>query len=562
MTTCSNCEAELTPGLGNCPKCGASVSSASQSSARDEAPPAPGPLPPVDSAPTAPQASARSNTAAVPPPPKLTQPAPKVQAPPPGQAPPSGQVAADETAPPTPSKSRPKPAILAIVGVLLVGLLVAGVAVLGGGGSEEATDGGNTIVDVTTTLPATTDAVVTTSVASTSTNPTTTVAPEPENGELLFVDPETSSDYCSVIGGFLRLKTETGHSFYSDEGELVKSTTEPDGEFEQTTDSELVVVTSKGDFVTLASSANVELGAGINPDESGYMLTATEDDGKQLWSVDARYDAPVDANADRQLHFVPAGLVDDLIVGAFTTTESGSGGYPGVVSLKDGSLLWAAPDESFDGAWPGVVLVSGELRGIADGKTLPYTGLYDAFEQIDDFVVPTGSGYRVLSASRGAVVFEKENGSEGDADGVTKNVVLTMSGEDGYSLQAFPLGGGAEVWTIPTATVEASGFSVESVGWGLVLGRTDKDFAVLDAATGKQLETYPAEQVTWVNDETNVDLKLGGSSSDGTWGGRDNFFTGSRHLMCSPYPQIVATDTPVIGVNTELNENLLSPLPK
>lgn len=409
-----------------------------------------------------------------------------------------------------------------------------------------------TTTRATTTAPSTTSS--TTSTSSTSTSSTTTTAPGPENGEVLFTNSETGSDYCSVTGGYLRLETEDGYDFYSGDGNLVESFSE----------DELVVVTNAGEFVKLESSADVALGAGINPDDSDFFLTATDGDGKELWSVDARYDAPIDGNAQRQIHFVPGGLTDELIVGVFTTAESSGSGYPGVVSLKDGSLLWFDPDGSFDGVSPGVVLVDDVLRDLTTGDELPLSGLYEAYEQIDDFVIPVGSypGNRVLSASSGAVLFEPEFGENGDADGVSKNVVFLVSGDDGAFVQAFALKDGAEAWSIPAETVDYSGFDVQSVGWGLVMGQTNNDFAVIDAATGKQTETYGAESITWINDETNVDRKLSGSSSDLGWVGRDNHFTGSRHLLCTPTPQIIATDTPVIGVNEDTGENLLSPLGK
>lgn len=368
------------------------------------------------------------------------------------------------------------------------------------------------------------------------------------------MDSELSSSECSIEGGLLRLTSDETFRFYSQDGDVEQSFAE----------GEYAVVTAAGEIITLESSTDVELGAGINPDAADYFLTATDGDGKELWSVDARYDAAVDANAARQLHFSPGGLVDDLIVGQFVTEESGSGGYPGVVSLKDGSLLWSDVDGSFDGTSSGVMSVNGTLRDLVTGAELPLESTYEAYEQVDDYVVPRG-GYGaapVLSASNGAEQFEVEGGGGGDADGLSKNVVLSVSGEEGTTIAGFALNGGGEVWRIPAETVTASGFQIESVGWGLVLGRTDSDFAAIDAGTGKQLETYAADQITWMNDETNVDLKLDSARSQVGNVGRDNLFTGSRHLLCSPYPQIIATDMPVIGVNDETGENLLSPLPK
>lgn len=515
-------------------------------------PAAPAPLPPAESKPVEPQASARLNTPSVPPPPQLTPQAQPAQVPP--QPPPHR--ASEEAAAPGSAKSRAKPIALTVVGLILVGALVGGVSLLGGRGPEAA-DGGEVAAGATTTTSprtTTTWAPPTTGIATTSTSSTTTSVAEPENGAVLLVDSEVSPSECSVEGGLLRVRSDETYRFYSQDGDVEANIAE----------GEYAVVTEAGDIITLTLSPKVELGAGINPDEADYSLTATDGDGKELWSVDARYAAPVDANAARQLHFVPGGLVDDLLVGQFVTEESPSGGYPGVVSLKDGSLLWSDPDGSFGGVASGVMDVDGTLRDLATGNELPLQDTYDGYEQVDDFVIPLG-GYgstAVVSASTGAVQFEVEGANSGNADGVTKNVVFSMSGEEGGFVRAYAMKGGAEVWTIPAKTVTASGFSIESVGWGQVMGRTDKDFAVIDAGKGEQIKTFDAEQITWINDETNVELKLAGSRSELDNNGRDNLFTGTRHLLCSPYPQIVATDVPVIGVNAETGENLLSPLPK
>lgn len=133
MTTCSSCQADLAPDSRFCSKCGATVRSTSQSSARGDAPPAPPPLPIAAAAPTTPQLSACADTPAVPPPPKLTQPAATQQAPPPAEPPPEE--------PTSPSRSRlAATVLLGAVGVFLVGIIVVGVSILGGDPPQETAD--------------------------------------------------------------------------------------------------------------------------------------------------------------------------------------------------------------------------------------------------------------------------------------------------------------------------------------------------------------------------------------------------------------------------------------